>query len=372
MSTTIDMPTLNEYANSMFRYEHLHEAWLESCAAYCRSVFGDSLRGKTVLDYACGRGNWSIALLRAGAARVYAVDASIDNVTRLQAYVDCSGLKSRLIPLHGNILESPLALECGVFWLYGILHHIPELDRFLQTLKGLRSGSDALVYAYYYPDASPRSSLVRAARGLFTYASEGDFRRDEALYHRAARIRARDDLTAPFVDFLSATAFEARLRQAGIAVFRQDEDFHSFLHGKENVEFRPHHFLGVWDDSGRVFSPVDHSVVCATDTQLMHELAVSLKGMFESEGERRAAAIGLFNTHFAVCGRCETSAGVMFEDALFLGNLLLRAEVEQGSIVDDFCAALRARLRGNSIQNYQEKYFKSEVFRRLGATTVRL
>jgi hypothetical protein len=61
---TIGGQRINEYTNSMFRYEQLSKRWIASCAAYLQSLFGEELRGKTVVDYAFGRGNWSLAFLK--------------------------------------------------------------------------------------------------------------------------------------------------------------------------------------------------------------------------------------------------------------------------------------------------------------------
>src|SRR6185436_19673621 len=80
---------INNYANSMFRYEFLHETWLSACGKYLDYVFGDGgIHGRTVVDYAFGRGNWAIAFARCGAERVIAVDSSEDNCRKLRAYCE--------------------------------------------------------------------------------------------------------------------------------------------------------------------------------------------------------------------------------------------------------------------------------------------
>ncbi|MEA2308752.1 MAG: hypothetical protein QOI65_1038, partial [Thermoleophilaceae bacterium] len=84
--TSLHTQQFDEYANSMFRYEGLPGSWIESCTGYLRTLFGDSLRGKTVIDYGFGRGNWSLAFLAAGAGKVIAIDASPAAVARFTDY----------------------------------------------------------------------------------------------------------------------------------------------------------------------------------------------------------------------------------------------------------------------------------------------
>lgn len=69
-SGTPGVRTIGEYANSMFRFEQLHERWIESCTAYLVHLFGERIRDATVVDYAFGRGNWSLTFRHAGTARV--------------------------------------------------------------------------------------------------------------------------------------------------------------------------------------------------------------------------------------------------------------------------------------------------------------
>ncbi len=356
----------------MFRFEALNEPWLSACTRYCQTIFGQSLQGKVVLDYAFGRGNWSVALLRAGAAKVYAVDASIDNVDRFSRYLHGAGLADSIVPIHGNLVAEPLQLRCDVFWLYGILHHIPNVAAFLEKLRDLRNGSTCQVYAYYYPDNSPRACTVRLARRLFTYTSENAFRQDEPLYLRAARIRARDDLVAPHVDFLSARSFGSLLEGVGINIVRQDDDFFSFQKQRKNIEFIPHHFLGVWNDSPTAFQTREPFELNPIDLQLLEELGRAVERRYPAPEPRRKVTIGLFNTHFGACAACGTTDGLLFENALYLGNTLLEERPKEAPLSADFLALLRHRLSRETPPALDEKYNKSHIFKMLTEYPVRL
>src|SRR5688572_17794568 len=121
---------LNEYSNSMFRYERLSERWIDSCTAYVRALFGAELRGRTVIDYACGRGNWSLAFLAAGAERVVAIDASTDIVARFKNYCTEHNIRNIEV-LSGNVMDQDFAVRGDLVWVYGILPNIADQTTFL-------------------------------------------------------------------------------------------------------------------------------------------------------------------------------------------------------------------------------------------------
>lgn len=185
-----------DYANSMFRFERLNERWLEKCTAYVTHLFGKNIVGATVVDYAFGRGNWSLASRRAGASRVAAVDASIDNVRRFREYCAVSRV-SGIDIIHGNILERRIDLVGDLIWVYGVLHHVREATVFVKRLVTMTRDPGSLLYFYAYDAGSLRQLIVETSRHALPLASEKAFRRVSAAFTPAARLRARDDLTAP-------------------------------------------------------------------------------------------------------------------------------------------------------------------------------
>src|SRR3989440_1411866 len=239
---TIDRNRINEYGNSMFRYEQLSDRWVASCADYLTALFGESLQGKTVIDYAFGRGNWSLAFLAAGAAKVIAIDAAADAVSRFKNYCQRRNLTDVEIVL-GNILEEDFTAKGDLIWLYGILPNIEDQTVFLNRIKSLVSGPEAQIYVFQYNAQSLREFTVQTCRSVILYQSEKEFRNDSYLFVRPARLRARDDLTAPHVRFVTAADAKALLKRCGIYINRQDQDFQQFLHGKATEDFYPHQFL---------------------------------------------------------------------------------------------------------------------------------
>ena len=138
---------LNDYAESMFRFERLHPRWIDNCARYLRSIFGDDLENRVFLDYAFGRGNWSLAALKAGAKKVVAVDAAVSNIRRFSDDRTAEGINAIDI-VHGNVMEQLPSMSADVLWVYGILHHISAPASFVARLSSLRHDDDAFMLLY--------------------------------------------------------------------------------------------------------------------------------------------------------------------------------------------------------------------------------
>ena len=332
---------INEYANSMFRFEHLHERWIESCAAYLRHLFGEELRGKTVVDYAFGRGNWSLAFRLAGARRVFAIDASEDNVSRFRNYCRERDINNIEV-ICGNLLEQEIPVKADFIWLYGLLQNITDQQVFLERLKSMASGADALFYIYYYNAKSLRQFTVETCRDIVVYASESEFVKDSFLFTRPARMRARDDLTAPHLSFLTAAELREMLRQQALYVKRQDEDFQFFLRGIATEDFYPHQFLCSLNPADEIEArePV---VPFAREVEILRALAGAVFALKLSEAEKKNIAIGLFNTHFSFLREGFYAKTAVIEIFLFLMYALLQ-KTDSYSILPPLVAQYRELL----------------------------
>ncbi|HZN08608.1 MAG TPA: class I SAM-dependent methyltransferase [Pyrinomonadaceae bacterium] len=288
---------LNEYSNSMFRYEHLSERWIDSCTAYVRALFGAELRGRTVIDYACGRGNWSLAFLAAGAERVVAIDASTDIVARFRGYCTEHNIRNIEV-LSGNVMDQDFAVRGDLVWVYGILPNIADQTTFLRRMKTLCSGPAAQIYVYQYNARSLREFTVQTCRSILVYQSESEFRQDNFLFVRPARMRARDDLTAPTVTFSTAANMRSLFQSVGLYVKRRDIDFQQFLHGKMTEDFYPHQFLCSLQPEDEV-DIEEPPVAYAEEVAALNEIAQAALALSLTPRERKNIAIGLYNTHFA-------------------------------------------------------------------------
>ena len=282
----------------MFRFEHLNAEWIERCACYLRRIFGDRLAGRVVLDYAFGRGNWSMAFLAAGAKKVIAVDAAASNVHKFADYCRQHGVRGVEV-VQGNVLESSLSCSADILWIYGILPCIAEPEAFLRAICGLARDANAESLLYAYNAGSLRQVIVHLGRKGRTYSAYEDFLADAMLFNPAARLRARDDLTAPLANFHSA----ARLRKQAARSGHIPVDFvPSFeqLEGRETAEFRPHHLhcRATGGESRYSELDVEGREELAVDLEIIRDLGHALMEACGAE-TRKKFAIGLFNTHFA-------------------------------------------------------------------------
>lgn len=338
---------MNEYANSMFRFERMSDRWIASCAQYLSALFGETLHGKTVIDYAFGRGNWSLAFLLAGADKVIAIDASSDNVARLENYCRERNITDIEI-LTGNVLRQEISAKGDLIWLYGILSNIGDQEFFLKRVRALAADANALLYAYQYSANGLREFTVETCRSLLTYQTEAEFQTDSLLFVRPARMRARDDLTAPYARFSTAADLATLLRRCGFYPTRQDQDFQFFLHGKQTEDFCPHQFLCSLKSADEI--EINEPVVpYAREVKVLREIARAVLSLKLTDSERKYLAIGLFNTHFAFLKEGAEARDSVIELFLFLMNILLQKQVEPSNLstqVGQYSELVKAALAG--------------------------
>lgn len=324
MSQTASL--LEDYAQAMFRHERLHDRWVGTCARWLRELFQDSLEGRTVIDYAFGRGNWSLAFLRAGADRVIAVDAAASNCERLSAFLvdqDLGGVEV----VCGNVLDGPIDASGDLVWLHGVLHHVAEVDPFLDGIRTLASGPEARFHVYHYDAGSLREFVVETARTFTHCEGESEFTAIDGAFTRVARQRAADDLVAPHIAWRSAAETNALLRRHGLYPVRQDASFTSFRRGWESEEFQPHHLLCAQDDTHaiRVREPARP---WAAEIGELERLSRALAQAHLNPDRRRLLGVGIMNTHFGAI-ESEIFAGRAIDEVfLFLVGHLARVDVE--------------------------------------------
>lgn len=331
----------------MFRFEHLSDRWIASCARYLSTLFGEELRGKIVIDYAFGRGNWSLAFLLAGANKVIAIDASSDNVVRLENYCRKRNI-SNIEILAGDVLREEISAKGDLIWLYGIMPLMEDQEFFLKRVKTLTADENALLYVYQYNANSLREFTVETCRSVVTYQTEAEFLTDSLLFVRTARMRARDDLTAPFARFSTAADLANLLRRSGFYPLRQDADFQFFLHGKATEDFCPHQFLCGLQSVAEV-EITEPVVAYAREVKVLREIARTVLSLKLTDKEKKHFAIGLFNTHFAFLKVGAEARDSVVELFLFMMNILLRKQSELpdlSGLVLQYCELVQAALAG--------------------------
>jgi predicted RNA methylase len=229
---------INDYANSMFHFEQLHDKWINECVKYLDILF--NVKDKIVVDYAFGRGNWSLAFAKLGAKKVISIDASLDNVNKFQNYINKNKIENIEI-LHGNIMINSIDLEADIVWVYGIIPCIEQLDVFLQKLKFL-SSSNAEFLFYTYSKTSLRKHIVTKVREYIQYTNFSSFSKDICKFTNKSRIRARDDLVVDIINWHTKKEFAELLENNGYEISAETIDFYEFQNNKKNSEFTPFQF----------------------------------------------------------------------------------------------------------------------------------
>jgi SAM-dependent methyltransferase len=305
MKLTTRGAAVDEYANSMFRFDFLSRRWITDCARYLREIFGARLDGAVALDYAFGRGNWAIALREAGVRQVVAIDASEENCRRLHGWLARERITG-IDVVHGNVLEHPVPCSVDLVWMHGILHHVDQPGRLLRALRDMAPAPDALLHLYAYDRGSLRQTIVQTARRVVCYASEEAFRADAPLFAQRARLRVRDDLTAPMIHWLSMAELDALACELDLAIVQRHADFSDWLRGSIEEEFQPHNLLlRPCTAANRPLAPAEPARPHAGDVQLLAALAAPLfDSQYVDAEQARRHAIGLCSTHFEAlaCG----------------------------------------------------------------------
>lgn len=289
---------INEYAGSMFAFDNIHSEWIARCARYLVEVFGEErIRGAKVLDYAFGRGNWSLAFVMAGAAKVVSIDASEGNVMRFSE--TCKGLHQDRIEIRlGNVLEKEIKETFDLVWLYGILPVVDDEYFLLEKIAPCLSPEGEML-VYTYDSGSLRQRIVEAARRGLTYARMEDFYADSLLFAPSARLRARDDLTAPCIHWNSLDDLCSMITSVSLTPLRKVADFMTFSNTTEAPEFGPHHVVCQRRGVGASAGPLETITTDNSwniDADLIGDLA---DWIVENSGiEKKAVSIGLFNSHF--------------------------------------------------------------------------
>jgi hypothetical protein len=284
---------IDDYAQSMFRFEKINAGWVTRCAHYLTHVFGDVIKGSTVIDYAFGRGNWALAFREAGAKKVIAVDAAKSNVDRFSSYLQVNAIEGIEV-IEGNVLENPITAEADIIWAYGILPHIDEPEGFIRSLTSMwREDGRGIGLIYAYNDKSLRQVVIDLARQVLVYDSYDVFLDDSFFFSHHARMRVRDDLTAPHVFWYSTDALVKLLASADAFAERCVDSFGVF-ENTENAEFRPHHIIFSRDGTSQV-SDVPQGL--GVDEQVIRDFGDAILRA-ASAAVAKKFVIGLMNTHF--------------------------------------------------------------------------
>jgi len=299
---------INDYHNSMFTGEVIHENWVDECAQYLRHIFGDEIAGKRIVDYGFGRGNWSLAFQKLGAKSVISIEASQSAADNFQRHLDLHDIRNISIQV-GNTDQEDLELEADIVFLYGIFHHVERPDRLLRSATDWLADANGKVLVYAYDGGSLREVLVSACRKLSpSLTQEHGW---EFALHPHARHRAVDDLVAPTVNFWTLDDLLSVVDHAGLDCVAQAKDFAHFQNRSLTPEFDPYVLiLKPKSAQNDHFEAVPNSHDYADEYEILGE-AVHLIAQNGDETNNRQLVLGLFNSWFA------GAAPASFESKIF-------------------------------------------------------
>jgi 2-polyprenyl-6-hydroxyphenyl methylase/3-demethylubiquinone-9 3-methyltransferase len=130
----------------------LDEAKIREAENRLASMLGaDSLKSATFLDIGCGSGLHSLAALRMGAERVWAIDLDANSVGTAQAVL------ARWWPQHNYRierksvfeLESALPEQFDIVYSWGVLHHTGEMVRAIRAAcRAVKPGGRLAIALY--------------------------------------------------------------------------------------------------------------------------------------------------------------------------------------------------------------------------------
>lgn len=348
---------INEYANSMFNHEIITDLWIKNCTDYLISIFADSIKDKIILDYAFGRGNWSLAFLKANAKKVIAIDASIDNVKRFQAYVDRHKINNIEV-IHGNFLEHcDYNLTIDIFWIYGILQHIEDDSIFLNILKKI-STPNSLFYIYAYPINSIRYFLVENSRKILIYKNNREYLQNSPAFIHEANMRIRDDLTAPYIKWYSKKALQDLLEENGLYVQKSDNDFYHFLNNSINIEFQPLQFQCTSDINKKIELQDDENEY-SNEFLILQKMIDSISNFLNKKNRKfkENFIIGFNNTYYSAIHHNNLDY-IIEKLFIYLAHFMI---VQNVFFKKDEMLCIYLELLDKSIKNLQREEYKELI-----------
>lgn len=130
----------------------LDEAKIREAENRLASMLGaDSLKGATFLDIGCGSGLHSLAALRMGAERVWAIDLDANSVGTAQAVLARWWPQQNYRIERKSVfeLESALPEQFDIVYSWGVLHHTGEMVRAIRAAcRAVKPGGRLAIALY--------------------------------------------------------------------------------------------------------------------------------------------------------------------------------------------------------------------------------
>jgi hypothetical protein len=221
--------------------------------------------------------------------------------------------------------------------------------------------------------------MVSTARACVLFENEEDFRAHSLFFTPAARLRARDDLVAPHINWDTAATFVDHFARLGWHPAAQLQDFAPYgcmvVHGGE---FSPYVVKFLRQEPSLVVAAqednlADLTILRSLGELIIQELPNSLRTPF---------AIGLFNTHFQNSSNSvpngleyRTSEQVVWEDFKYLVYAATMLSVSEHSLSPDMAEvwnAAMSSLRGAPRKVQGNVLSGSSILETLSMTSMRI
>lgn len=126
------------------------------------------MHGKSVLEVGVGNGTDAVEMARAG-ARYTGIDITERHLALTRLNFQLNGLEDPTL-LEGDLLQRTDLGPFDVVYSFGVLHHIPDEQRYLERIRALLSPGGALLIGVYSKFSSfnaylATTWLLRAPRG---------------------------------------------------------------------------------------------------------------------------------------------------------------------------------------------------------------
>tara|TARA_Y100000590_G_scaffold428325_1_gene539507 strand:+ start:8473 stop:9573 length:1101 start_codon:yes stop_codon:yes gene_type:complete len=232
---------VNDYAKSMFYLEEINDIWIKKCSKYLKYIFGKKIKNSVIVDYAFGRGNWSLAFKKLGAKEIIAIDKSIHNVNKFKKYLKKNKI-TNINVIEGDILKTKIKSKVDIFWVYGIFHHIKNINKLIFNIKKFWNNKSSVGLIYTYDKYSLRELIVEFCRKNLKYSNYDQFKKNSYQFNHFARLRVRDDMVVDYIKWYSKIELYNVLKQKKLYGYKFIKTFDQFCKVK-NFEFNPHQLL---------------------------------------------------------------------------------------------------------------------------------
>jgi hypothetical protein len=190
-----------------------------------------------------------------------------------------------------------------------------------------RTKKNGLGLLYSYNNNSLRQVIINLARRGLTYTTYEDFRLDSFFFSHNARLRVRDDLTAPYVSWHSLESIKVLLSEAGAYVNTSVVSFSEF-ENTDSTEFMPHHVI-FSGNKMEIESSIE--IELGIDEKIIYEIGDLIFSMLSSTDAKKLS-IGLTNTHFNALAHGGYQQALI-EDFLYLYYIFMVMNLKPNNVL---------------------------------------